>query len=107
MKIFIGNLSSEANETELKKRFGKYGEVDSVTILESLLSSEEEKGMAFVEMPDEKRALKAIKKMNGKKLFGEKLIVHMARSSSKDRRSPIRGGGRRGDDSPEKKEQKN
>jgi len=102
MKIFIGNLSSEANETELKKRFEKYGQVDSVTILESLLSSEDEKGMGFVEMPEEKRALKAIKKMNRKKLFGVKLNVHQARSSSKDRRSKSRGGGRRSTDPPKK-----
>jgi len=101
MKIFVGNLTSKANEAELKKRFGKYGQVDSVTILESLLSSEDEKGMGFIEMPDEKRALKAIKKMNRKKVFGEKLNVHQARSSSKDRRSKSRGGGRRSTDMPE------
>ena len=102
MKIFVGNLSSEANEIELKKRFEKYGQVDSVTILESLLSSEDEKGMGFIEMPDDKNAAKAIKKNNGKKLFGEKLVVHEARFASMDRRNPDRGGGRRGDDSPEK-----
>ena len=103
MKIFIGNLSSEANEAELRKRFEKYGQVDSVTILESLLSSEDEKGMGFVEMPEEKRALKAIKKMNRKKLFGAKLNVHQARSATNDRRSKKRGGGRRSTDSTEKK----
>ena len=86
MKIFIGNLSSKVNEAELKKRFEKYGQVDSLTILESLLSSEDEKGMGFVEMPDEKRALKAIKKMNGKKLFGTRLNVHQARSTTQQRR---------------------
>jgi RNA recognition motif-containing protein len=101
MKIFIGNLSSEATEEELRKRFGKYGQVDSVTILGGLLNTEED-GMGFVEMPDEKRARKAIKRMNRKKVFGNKLNVHEARSATQDRRSSVRGGGRRDDDKPEK-----
>jgi len=107
MKIFIGNLSSEATEEELRKRFEKYGQVDSVTILGGLLSTEEESGMGFVEMPDEKRAKKAIKKMNHKKLFGIKLNVHEARAAAKDRRTPNRGGGRRKNDSPESQDKIN
>jgi RNA recognition motif-containing protein len=101
MKIFIGNLSSEATEEELRKRFEKYGQVDSVTILGGLLNAEEE-GMGFVEMPEEKRARKAIKRMNRKKVFGVKLNVHEARSATQDRRASVRGGGRRGEDEPEK-----
>lgn len=104
MKIFIGNLSSEATEEELRRRFEKYGDVDSVTILGGLLSTEDEEGMGFVEMPDEKRARKAIKRMNRKKVFGVKLNVHEARAAAKDRRSATRGGGRRSSDSPAKSE---
>jgi RNA recognition motif-containing protein len=102
MKIFIGNLSSEATEEKLKESFEKFGQVDSVTILGSLLSTEDEAGMGFVEMPDEKPAIKAIKKMNKKKLFGLKLNVHEARSATTDRRVSGRGGGRRSTDLPEK-----
>lgn len=101
MKIYVGNLSSETTEEELKKRFEKYGQVDSITILGGLLSTEEEQGMGFVEMPDEKRARKAIKRMNRKKINGIKLNVHEARSAKKDRRDPKRGGGRRNSDPPE------
>ncbi len=101
MKIFVGNLSPEATEEELRRRFEKYGDVDSVTILGGLLSTEDEDGMGFVEMPDEKRARKAIKRMNRKKVFGIKLNVHEARAATKDRRLKTRGGGRRGNDSPE------
>ena len=102
MKIFIGNLSPEATEEELRRRFEKYGQVDSVTILGGLLSTEEEDGMGFVEMPDEKRARKAMKRMNRKKVFGLKLNVHEARAATKDRRSDKRGGGRRSSDPPTK-----
>ena len=105
MKIFIGNLSSEAKEEELRRRFEKYGDVDSVTILGGLLSTEGENGMGFVEMPDEKRARKAIKKMNRKKVFGIKLNVHEARLAKEDRRATGRGGGRRKDDLPEQKQE--
>ena len=101
MKIYIGNLSSEATEEELRKRFEKYGQVDSVTILGSLLNTEEQ-GMGFVEMPEEKRAKKAIKRMNRKKLYGIKLNVHEARAATQDRRASVRGGGRRSSDKPEK-----
>ena len=101
MKIYIGNLSSEATEEELRRRFEKYGDVDSVTILGGLLSTEDEDGMGFVEMSDEKRARKAIKRMNRKKVFGLKLNVHEARAAKTDRRSEKRGGGRRSTDPPE------
>jgi RNA recognition motif-containing protein len=101
MKIFIGNLSSEATEEKLRRRFEKYGDVDSITILDGLLSTEDENGMGFVEMPDEKRARKAIKRMNRKKVFGIKLNVHEARAAKQDRRPQTRGGGRRRDDLPE------
>ena len=101
MKIFVGNLSSEATEEELRRRFEKYGVVDSVTILGGLLTTEDENGMGFVEMPEEKRAKKAIKRMNRKKVFGIKLNVHEARSSKEDRRDKSRGGGRRKTDPPE------
>jgi len=101
MKIYVGNLSSEATEEELRKRFEKYGQVDSVTILGGLLNTEED-GMGFVEMPEEKRARKAIKRMNRKKVFGLKLNVHEARAAIKDRRLSGREGGRRVSDKPEK-----
>lgn len=101
MKIFIGNLSSEATEEELKKSFEKFGQVDSVTVLGSLLDTEDEAGMGFIEMADEGQARKAIKKLNQKILFGAKLNVHEARSAATDRRVSGRGGGRRNTDLPE------
>lgn len=104
MKIFVGNVSKEVTEGELQIAFEKYGEVESVTIMSDLMGIEDEDGKAFVEMPEEKRAKKAVKRMNNKKFKGQRLNVHFARKSTKDRRSPERGGGRRADDSPESKD---
>lgn len=103
MKIFVGNFTEEVTEEYLKERFEKYGEVESVTIISDLMGLGEEEGKAFIEMPDEKRAKKAIKRMNRKKFMGTKLNVHLARESTKDRRNPERGGGRRSNDKPEAK----
>ena len=101
MKIFVGNISAKVTEELLRKAFGKYGEVESVTIMGGLMNLDDTQDMAFVEMPDEENALKAIKKMNRKMLKWQKLNVHIARAAKEDRRSSERGGGRRANDPPE------
>ena len=103
MKIYVGNLTEEVTEEYLRERFEKYGEVESVTIISGLMGLGDEDGMAFVEMPEEKRAKKAIKRMNRKKVMGNKLNVHLAREAKKDRRNQERGGGRRTNDKSESK----
>ncbi len=103
MKIYVGNISDEVTEEYLRERFKKYGEVESVTMISGLMGLGDEDGMAFVEMPEEKRAKKAIKRMNRKKILGNKLNVHVARAAKNDRRNQERGGGRRSNDNTESK----
>lgn len=68
MEIFVGNLSYSATEEELYELFSKYGEVASITIC-----IDENTGRAFVEMPDNDAAVKAILALNGKELDGRRI----------------------------------
>jgi RNA recognition motif-containing protein len=90
MNIYVGNLSYEATEEDLKQAFEGFGQVESVNIIKDKYSGES-KGFGFVEMPAKAEAQSAIEGLNGKELKGRTLKVNEARPRSQDRR----GGGRR------------
>ena len=92
MNIYVGNLSYEVTEEDLRQAFGAFGQVESINIIKDKYSGES-KGFGFVEMPDKAEAQSAIEGMNGKELKGRMLMVSEARPRSEGRR----GGGRRGD----------
>jgi RNA recognition motif-containing protein len=91
MNIYIGNLSREVTEEDLKQAFEGFGQVESVNIIKDRYSGES-RGFGFVEMPAKGEAESAINDLNGKDLKGRALNVSEARPRSQDRR----GGGRRG-----------
>jgi cold-inducible RNA-binding protein len=91
MNIYVGNLSYEATEEDLKQAFGAFGQVESVNIIKDRYSGES-KGFGFVEMSSRAEAESAIEDLNGKEMKGRMLKVSEARPRSDDRR----GGGRRG-----------
>jgi len=91
MNIYVGNLSYEATEEDLKQAFGAFGQVESVNIIKDRYSGES-KGFGFVEMSARAEAQSAIEDLNGKELKGRMLKVSEGRPRSDDRR----GGGRRG-----------
>ncbi len=91
MNIYIGNLSYEVTDEDLKQAFGAFGQVESINIIKDKYSGES-KGFGFVEMPDKAGAQSAIEGLNGKDLKGRTLKVDEARPRAQDRR----GGGRRG-----------
>jgi len=91
MNIYVGNLSYEATEEDLKQAFGAFGQVESVNIIKDRYSGES-KGFGFVEMSARAEAQSAIEDLNGKEMNGRMLKVSEARPRSDDRR----GGGRRG-----------
>ncbi len=91
MNIYIGNLSYEVTDEDLKQAFGAFGQVESINIIKDKYSGES-KGFGFVEMPDKAGAQSAIEGPNGKDLKGRTLKVDEARPRAQDRR----GGGRRG-----------
>jgi RNA recognition motif-containing protein len=83
-KLYVGNLSFETTETELKELFEQSGLVETVRIITDR-DTGRSKGFGFVEMQD--GADKAIGQMNGKEFKGRALTVNEARPmSSRDSR---------------------
>lgn len=86
MNIFVGNLSRDVTEEDLRTAFGAYGNVTRVTILKDKFSGEP-RGFGFVEMEAKAEAQAAIGGLNGKDLKGRALTVNEARPKTG------RGGG--------------
>jgi RNA recognition motif-containing protein len=92
MRIYMGNLSSEITEEELRQEFEAFGEVESVNIITDKISGRP-KGFGFVEMTLETEGQAAITGLNGKTLKDRTLNVNVARPRS-DRRGGGFSGGR-------------
>jgi RNA recognition motif-containing protein len=92
MNIYVGNLSYEITEEDLKQAFEGFGQVVSVNIIKDRYSGES-RGFGFVEMSDKAEAQSAINDLNDKELKGRTLSVSEARPRSESRRG---GGGRGG-----------
>ena len=91
MKIYVGNLSYEVTEEELRQEFAAFGEVESVSIITDKYSGRP-KGFAFVEMASVSEGQAAIAGLDGKTLNERTLKVNAARPRSDSR------GGRSYDD---------
>jgi len=78
MNIYVGDLSYDVTEDDLKAVFSEFGEVDSVNIIKDKFSGRS-KGFGFVEMPDNSEADKAIEALNGTELKGRNLKVNQAK----------------------------
>ena len=85
MNIYVGNLSREATEENLKEAFEVFGEVNTVRVIKDNFTGRS-KGFGFVEMPDKAEAQAAIEGLNGKDLKGRSLNVSEARPRSEGRR---------------------
>lgn len=96
MKIYVGNLSYEVTEDELRQEFAAYGEVASVTILADKETGRP-RGFGFVEMASESEAKAAIAGLNGKVMKTRTLVVNEARARSESGRGGPRGERRGGD----------
>jgi len=89
MNIYVGNISRDASETDLREAFAAFGEITSVSIIKDKFTGES-RGFGFVEMPNKAEGDAAIAGMNGKDLKGRNLTVNEARPRT-DR--PRTGGG--------------
>ncbi len=95
MKIYVGNLSFEVTEEELRQEFEVFGEVASVDIITDKYSGRP-KGFGFVEMTSVSEGQAAITGLNGKTLRERTLNVNAARPRSDDSRGGRSYGGGRG-----------
>ncbi len=94
MNIYVGNLSSQVTEDDLRKAFEASGQVESANIIKDKFSGES-RGFGFVQMPSKQEAQNAIEQMNGTDLMGRTINVNEARPRP-DRQSGGRSGGRGG-----------
>ena len=74
MRIYVGNLSYDTTEDELRKDFAAFGEVVSVSVVTDRYSGRS-KGFAFVEMTNKAEADAAIAGLNGKAVKERTLVV--------------------------------
>jgi RNA recognition motif-containing protein len=93
MNIYVGNLSHETTEDDLRQAFEAFGQVESATIIKDRFS-DESRGFGFVEMPSRNEAQTAIEEMNGKELQGRAINVNEARPKATRGGGGGRGGGR-------------
>lgn len=88
MRLYVGNLAKDVTEEDLRTAFQEFGKLDEVSLVKDR-SNGVSKGFAFVEMPDQAEAKKAIESLAGKDMKGRSLDVNEARPKT-DR--PARGG---------------
>lgn len=90
--IYVGNLSFDATEDDLREAFSQYGVVDAVNIIKDRETGRP-RGFAFVEMPNAEEAKNAIEQLNLARIAGRAVNVNEARPRTGGGGG---GGGRRG-----------
>jgi len=95
MNIYVGKLSHEVTEEDLRLAFEPFGQVESATIIIDKHSGQS-KGFGFVEMASKTEGQSAIDGLNGKELKGKALSVNEARPRTESRSSGAGYGGGRG-----------
>ncbi len=100
MRIYVGNLSYDVTEEDLRQEFVAFGEVASANIITDKYSGRP-KGFGFIEMASKSEAEAAIAGLNGKALKERTIVVNEARPRTdsrsggfRDSRSGGFGGGR-------------
>jgi cold-inducible RNA-binding protein len=98
MKIYVGNLSREVTQDDLRIAFEAFGKVSSATIIKDMFSGES-KGFGFVEMQAAAEAQAAMAALDGKEIKGRVVKVNEARprpEGGRGGRGGFGGGGRGG-----------
>ncbi|MFC1461541.1 RNA recognition motif domain-containing protein [Verrucomicrobiota bacterium] len=91
-KLYVGNLSFDSTENDLKDLFAQAGDVVSCALIMDR-DTGKSRGFAFVEMSSEEDAQKAIADFNGKDLDGRALKVNEAKPREDRPRRDSGGGG--------------
>jgi len=91
--LFVGNMSFQTTESDLNALFKSFGQVGRVNVVKDRETGRA-RGFAFVEMPNDDEAVKAIAALDGKEVGGRNLKVNEARPKGEQRAPRSDGGGR-------------
>ncbi|HOI75389.1 MAG TPA: RNA-binding protein [Syntrophales bacterium] len=97
-KLYVGNLTQNVTEDDLRSNFSEVGKIVSITIIKDRYTGYS-KGFGFVEMETPEEAKEAIARFNGGQLDGKTLTVSEAKPR-KDEGGGRPGGGYRGGGRP-------
>jgi RNA recognition motif-containing protein len=86
MNIYVSNLSFAVRDEDLREFFVEYGEVTSAKVIMDKFTNRS-RGFAFVEMPDDTAAQKAIQELDGGMVDGRAIKVNVARPKEKNSNS--------------------
>ena len=95
MKLYVGNLSYDSSESQLRDLFSQFGEVNSVAVIKDR-DTGRSKGFGFVEYGSEEGGRAAIAALDGKEIGGRAIKVNEARPQTGGGGGGPRGGGPRG-----------
>lgn len=98
-KLYVGNLSFDATEDELRRLFEPHGAVESATLATDR-DTRRSRGFGFVEMASDSEAEAAIAALNGAQVGGRSLIVNEARPKTSGFGGGFGGGQSRGGGRP-------
>ena len=79
VEIYVGNLSYDMTEDQLRKEFEAYGKVGLARLITNRYNGKS-KGFGFVQMPDRGEAEKAIAALNDKEIMGRKMKCNEAKN---------------------------
>jgi RNA recognition motif-containing protein len=97
MNLYVSNLDFNVKEEDLKQLFSQYGNVSSTKVITDY-NSGRSRGFAFVDMPDDTEAQKAISNLNNTEVNSRSMSVQIARPKEETPRTskyPERDGFRR------------
>ncbi len=89
MKLYVGNLATNVQESDLDTLFSQHGKVESVKIIQDMYTKTS-KGFGFIEMLDNEEAQKALDTLNSHELKGKRIVVNEARPQKPRDRSDRR-----------------
>ena len=89
MKIYVGQLPYNVNESDLKELFSKFGDLESVNLIMDRYSGRS-KGFGFIDMPNNSEADTAIKALNKSMLKGREVKVNQVQQQRRNKRSKRR-----------------
>ena len=78
VNIYVGNLSYETSESDLRNLFEAHGQVDRASVVMDRMTNRS-KGFGFVEMANDKEAQAAIAALNEMETHGRRLMVNIAK----------------------------